>query len=210
MTTEFKGVRRGALALALLSIMSGPAGAAVTLAYDLNGNLGQSWNYSLAFNITGPDAVSIDIQTSYFPGVPSLMKMFETDGVGGTLTLTETITNNGTTAWSGWSEAMWDDSNFYSPGNPGNLSWTFVSSSVAGSSSINSGLGTLDFNFATALQGGQSFTLTKSIDYVDGTYAIGVAEAPAPVPVPAALPLLLSGLAGLSFMGRNKGSGRSE
>ncbi len=199
--------RSTAISLALLmAMLGGRAQAALVAAYE-DISLGPSWQHTVTFSNQTASSVDVAISTFYFNNISPILKLFETDGLAGTVTLTETITNTGPTAWAGWSESIWDESAAptYGPFNPGpNVSWGSVSSSRAGTASIDTALGVASYLFATPVLQGETFTLTKTFSYANGVYAVEIGEIPAAVPVPAALPLMLSGLAGLGFAARKK------
>ncbi len=192
-------------AAGLMVLLGGQTQAALVAAYE-DASLGPSWQHTVTFSNQTGTSVDIAIDTFYFDNIVPILKLFETDGVAGSITVTETITNTGSVAWNGWSESIWDESSgVYGPFNPGpSVSWSSVSSSRAGTASIDAGLGVAEFIFSTPVLQGETFTLTKTFSYGSGVYAVEIAEIPSAVPVPAALPLLLSGLAGLGAVARKK------
>ena len=158
---------------AALVLFGGSTQAALVDAYE-DTSLGTSWQHTVNFtSITGTSA-DVSIDTFYFNNIVPILKLFETDGTGGTVTLTETITNTGSTPWSSWSEGIWaeyqtNDANTYGPFNPSSyVSWSSVSANVAGTSSIDPLTGLATFVFNTPLAQGQSVTLDQE------TYELGL------------------------------------
>ena len=189
-------------AAALMALASSAAHAGIDYAYDFSYVSG---GYTMTSNVVDANNVTFDISTSYFANYNPINKGLGTDGVGGTVTLTETITNTGSAAWTSWSEALWENVGDTStgPGTPGpNVSWGALSSSVAGSFSVNSTTGLAVFNFGTALGLGQSVVLTKQINYGDNVAEIGISEAP--VPEASTYGMMLAGLSLVSFVARRK------
>ena len=195
-------------AVGLMVSMGGSAQAALVAAYE-DTSLGNSFQHTVNFTNVTATSASATIGTTYFNNIQPILKLFETDGTAGSVTLTEIITNNGASPWSSWSEAIWaeyqtNDANVYGPFNPSNfVSWTSASSDVAGISTIDSALGVLTFDFASPVTTGQSFTLTQSFNYSSNVFAVETAQIPG-VPLPAALPLMLSGLFGMGAVARKK------
>ena len=189
-------------AAALMALASSAAHAGIDYAYDFSYVSG---GYTMTSNVVDANNVTFDISTSYFDNYNPINKGLGTDGVAGTVTLTETITNTGSAAWTSWSEALWENVGDTStgPGTPGpNVSWGTLASSVAGSFSVNSTTGLAVFNFGTALGLGQSVVLTKQINYGDNVAEIGISEAP--VPEASTYGMMLAGLSLVSFVARRK------
>ncbi len=223
-----KRLRMALCASAVAAVMAGQAQAGLLGAYETTGGgIGLSWPHTVTFsNFTIPTAapqngsVDIAVNTPAIPGHPPIVKMFETDATtqanGGIITLNETITNTGTTAWTKWVEIVWveacDTANAncaqaqYSPAGPGPISWDGFTSSAAGTQvlgGLNGSFNVFSYNFSTPIAVGQSFTLSKNVAVTSGTQVFGVAEF-AVVPVPPAAWLMLSGLAGVGVAGRRR------
>ena len=189
-------------AAALMALASSAAHAGIDYAYDFSYVSG---GYTMTSNVVDSNNVTFDITTSYFDNYNPINKGLGTDGIAGTVTLTETITNTGSAAWSSWSEALWENVGDEStgPGMPGsNVSWGTLLSSVAGTFSVNSATGLAVFNFDTALGMGQSVVLTKQINYGNNVAEIGITEAP--VPEASTYGMMLAGLSLVSFVARRK------
>lgn len=189
-------------AAALMALASSAAHAGIDYAYDFSYVSG---GYTMTSNVVDSNNVTFDITTSYFDNYNPINKGLGTNGTAGTVTLTETITNTGSAAWTSWSEALWENVGDAStgPGTPGpNVSWGTLLSSVAGTFSVNSATGLAVFNFGTALGLGQSVVLTKQINYGNNVAEIGISEAP--VPEASTYGMMLAGLSLVSFVARRK------
>ncbi len=201
------------VASAVLSLASTSSQALIVDAYE-DQSLGQSWDHSVDFQIQniGPtsDVVLIDIETFWFPDPLPILKLFETDGNGGTVTLIEHVTITQGPAVTDWHELVWvDDPSGYDPFHPGPVSWSDDGvSNPTGTAVVDNEIGSFEYFFDTPIEAGTDhdyFVLTKTLTYGDGVWAFEIAEIPtSEVPVPAALPLLLSGLAGFVGIGRRR------
>ena len=144
-----------------------------------------------------------------------------TDGTGGSVTFTETITNTGTTAWHEWFQISSGIPDlFASPitfAAPDAVTWSAsATASVAGTFSVvelpefggqpegtfTSGV----FFFDTPLLPGESFTLEKTLIYGDGIDRLVLVSAPAALPLPASVWFLLFATAGLGLLARRRTS----
>jgi hypothetical protein len=191
-------------AAALMALASSAAHAGIDYAYDFSYVVG---GYTMTLDVVDPDNVAVDITTLYFPNYNPIDKGLGTDGVAGTVTLTETITNTGSTAWTSWSESLWneDGTGDTGPGTPGlDVVWGTLTSSVAGTFSVDNATGLVVFNFDTALGLNETVVLTKQIVYGDGVAEIGIEEIPVPVPEASTYGMMLAGLSMVAYAARRK------
>ena len=161
--------------------------------------------------ISADGSVSLEFDAFWDPNGEPIIKVFTTDGLAGVVTLTETIHNSGTVAWTDWHEQLlvrdsagtgWlpspeTDNLWWGDGvNPGNAG----QSNPPGTVSVDHPNDIISFWFPPVLPS-QYLVITKDILIPAGMQTFAIAEWPT-VPEPSVM--VLAGFGVLALLKRRK------